>query len=195
MNSPATRVLLMPTRFRLCLSLSIIAQLMSAAVLVGQGDRERDRILLNRGLLPVGLALADSLPIPTAVAVILRRPYEIPHDVIIMDRAEDDEELMADALFTLQFVHTQVGHCPERGVLVRVDPEGRKPQEWSRGGPEMARRMLEMLEGAEAHVVGRFGELPYQQMWIRRVWGSGAGLPDREALLRVCPHDALPSPE
>ena len=103
----------------------------------------------------IAIALVDHLQDPAATAVILRRPNRLPHDVILLRRADATAAELGAAMTTLAEVHERDGPVPFQSRVI-VTHARAMPRRWHADGSEAAaNQTLAALRAApEEDIVG-----------------------------------------
>ncbi len=152
---------------------AVISAVFASSALTQQTSPASDLYYYQQGRVPIIVALVDSVPYPSADAVIIRRRAQVPHDVIVIRSAAASETLLVRAFFTLYTAHFQDSACPSRDAVHRVtERSGTAPPDWSDNDRRGVATLLERLRTrSNAHVSG-IGSARAKKVWIRRFWNE-----------------------
>lgn len=89
---------------------------------------------------PFTIVVVDTFRYHNADAVILRRPNETPHDLIVVDRGKLRPSILSEAAVLLRVVRQRTGETPTERMLVRV-PKPEKTRQFQRVAGEWARQL------------------------------------------------------
>lgn len=147
-----------------------------------------------RGLIPVLIAVVDSMPYPDTHAVVIRRTAVAPdaaHDVLALERSSATLDLLRGAILTQYVLQEGVGACPKQPGVVRVQAGAASPPSWTSQDVATLGRSLERAMAAPVGPVegmDRVRRAGVHRIWIRRFFGPEEGMPTGGVPLpRVCP--------
>lgn len=116
---------------------------------------------------PATLALVNSLRIPTAPAMILRRSSVEPRDVILLPKSNARQEVLAAALATLQSVRSVLGDTARTDMVIGVRNSAVRRQR-SAADLRQAAGILLQLEKAAPRDVAQVGHVRAVDIHLRR---------------------------
>jgi hypothetical protein len=162
----------------------VVACLLFASPAQSQTDDDEQRF--RRGMLPIGVALADRLPMTGAEAIIVRSTVGPVHDVIILPAQGGTPLLLEEALTTLYFLHAGPGACPTENAIIRVQRTSRRPPLFFERDAATTERIFGRLRTAPRQMIDQVGLVRYKKIWIRRFF-KGNAPSEEEWPLSVCP--------
>jgi hypothetical protein len=155
----AGRRLVAATLVALCLSASVL----EAQLRPRTGGRSDGRV-------PVTIALVDSVPVPGAPAIILRRVGVDPHDVILIARRLASDSVVAAAVATLYSVRSSLGDTARSRITIGVRGAVARNRRGV-GEIQQARQLLLRLISSPPREVRGVGVVPAVDAYLRAVSG------------------------
>ena len=107
----------------------------------------------------IAIALVDRLQDPQATAVILRRPNQLPHDVILLRRSDATAAELGAAMSSLAQVQARDGQVPTQNRMI-VTRTRKVPARWQADGSDQAaNRTLAALRAAPEEEITGLGRV------------------------------------
>ena len=107
---------------------------------------------------PAVVALTTASLAHGADAMIIRRVYDSPHDVILLSDHQNSPEILATAINVLYKLRQRGGDFPTTNVHVSVNGT-HFPRHWRVAAQDFAKADIEALRHAPLHIVGALGEV------------------------------------
>ena len=135
--------------------------------------RDERRTMFRSGFIPLGVAIAPSMPEPFGDLVIVRSADSEPHDHLVMSARAASARTFRRGLGGVQALYANAGACPAQdAVIVLSASPAPSPAFWRAGDDDRARALLDALRLRPLEPLPEIGEAGITQIWIRRLYSS-----------------------